>query len=37
MEGLLVVQDGDNTLPRAPQNFKLVPWSEVRRVLQLDP
>jgi 3-phytase len=36
-DGLLVVQDGDNTLPRAPQNFKLVPWSEVRRVLQLDP
>lgn len=36
-EGLLVVQDGDNTLPRAPQNFKLVPWSEVRRALQLDP
>jgi len=36
-EGLLVVQDGDNTLPRAPQNFKLVPWSEVRRVLQLEP
>jgi len=36
-EGLLVVQDGDNTLPRAPQNFKLVPWSEVRRALQLEP
>jgi hypothetical protein len=29
-EGLLVVQDGSNTRPRAPQNFKLVPWSEVR-------
>lgn len=36
-EGLLIVQDGNNTLPRAPQNFKLVPWSEIRRALQLEP
>jgi 3-phytase len=36
-EGLLVVQDGHNTRPREPQNFKLVPWSEVRRALQLEP
>jgi 3-phytase len=36
-EGLLVVQDGSNTRPRAPQNFKLVPWSEVRRALALEP
>jgi 3-phytase len=34
---LLVVQDGSNTRPRAPQNFKLVPWSEVRRALALEP
>jgi 3-phytase len=33
--GLLVVQDGENTAPRAPQNFKLVPWSEVQRALNL--
>ncbi len=36
-DGLLVVQDGNNTLPGAPQNFKLVPWSEVRRALALAP
>jgi 3-phytase len=35
-EGLLVVQDDRNTSPRAPQNFKLVPWNEVRRALALD-
>jgi 3-phytase len=35
-EGLLVVQDDRNTSPQAPQNFKLVPWSEVRRALALD-
>jgi 3-phytase len=34
-QGLLVVQDGENTAPRAPQNFKLVPWSEVQRALNL--
>lgn len=34
-QGLLVVQDGTNTAPRAPQNFKLVPWSEVQRALNL--
>jgi len=32
-EGLLVVQDGLNTAPVAHQNFKLIPWSEVRQVL----
>jgi 3-phytase len=32
-EGLLVVQDGRNSSPAARQNFKLVPWREVRRVL----
>jgi 3-phytase len=35
-QGLLVVQDGSNTAPRAPQNFKLVPWSEVQRALGLE-
>jgi 3-phytase len=32
-EGLLVVQDGDNT--PAAQNFKLVSWADVRRALGL--
>jgi 3-phytase len=36
-DGLLVVQDGHNTQPREPQNFKLVPWGEVRRALSLEP
>jgi 3-phytase len=36
-QGVLVVQDGVNTAPRAPQNFKLVPWSEVQRALNLPP
>ena len=31
-EGLLVVQDGRKNLPRAPQNFKLVPASALRAV-----
>lgn len=31
--GLLVVQDGRKRLPQGAQNFKLVPWSEVARVL----
>ena len=35
-QGLLVVQDGTNTAPRAPQNFKLVPWGEVQRALNLE-
>ncbi|WP_133490039.1 phytase [Alcanivorax sp. 24] len=34
-EGLLVVQDGRNRLPQAPQNFKYVPWSAVREALNL--
>jgi 3-phytase len=32
--GLLVVQDGANTRPRAAQNFKLVPWDEVERAIR---
>lgn len=35
--GLLVVQDGYNTLPAANQNFKLVPWSAVEKRLSLLP
>lgn len=34
-EGLLVVQDGRNRLPQAPQNFKLVPWTAIDHALQL--
>ncbi|PTT77048.1 hypothetical protein DBR42_25930 [Pelomonas sp. HMWF004] len=33
-EGLLVVQDGHKRLPHGRQNFKLVPWSEVRKLLR---
>lgn len=33
-EGLLVVQDGHKRWPMGRQNFKLVPWSEVVRVIE---
>ena len=33
--GLIVVQDGDNTLPATTQNFKYVSWADVERVLGL--
>lgn len=32
-EGLLVVQDDINSHPDAPQNFKLIGWTEVREAL----
>jgi 3-phytase len=32
-QGMLVVQDGRNRLPEANQNFKLVPWSSIQKVL----
>ncbi|WP_102798777.1 phytase [Bowmanella denitrificans] len=32
--GLLVVQDGRNRMPIAPQNFKLVDWRQVKAVLE---
>lgn len=32
-EGLLVVQDGHKRWPLGRQNFKLVPWTEVLRVM----
>ncbi len=34
-DGLLVVQDGINTLPTAAQNFKYIPWSRVADALGL--
>ncbi|MEM9305081.1 MAG: phytase [Pseudomonadota bacterium] len=34
--GLLVVQDGINTLPRGNQNFKYVPWDDVVVALDLN-
>lgn len=33
--GVLIVQDDVNSAPDATQNFKIVPWSEVRRALKL--
>ncbi|WP_228529695.1 phytase [Diaphorobacter caeni] len=33
--GMLVVQDGHKRLPDGSQNFKLVPWSDVARALNL--
>ena len=33
-DGLLVVQDGHKRLPQGPQNFKLVPWSDVEKAVQ---
>lgn len=33
VDGLLVVQDGHKRLPHGPQNFKLVPWRDVEKVL----
>ena len=36
-DGLLVLQDGRNRLPDAPQNFKLVDWRAVAAVLGLAP
>lgn len=32
-DGLLVVQDGHKRLPQGRQNFKLVPWRDVAKVL----
>lgn len=33
--GVLVVQDGYKLLPDGAQNFKLVPWEDIARALQL--
>jgi 3-phytase len=32
--GLLVVQDGRNVAPPAPQNFKLVSWASVESLMR---
>lgn len=34
-QGLLVVQDGSNTIPLEPQNFKLISWEKVSSALGL--
>ena len=34
-DGLLVVQDGRNFMPEQPQNFKLVSWRQIARILAL--
>ena len=34
-EGILVVQDGNNTSPQATQNFKYVSWQQISQALQL--
>jgi len=34
-QGLLVVQDGFKRMPDAPQNFKLVAWSDIAKALGL--
>jgi 3-phytase len=33
--GVFVAQDGKNTAPDAPQNFKLVPWARIAKALNL--
>lgn len=33
-EGMLVVQDDDNTLPKQNQNFKFIPWSQISALLK---
>lgn len=35
-EGFIVLQDGENTKPRANQNFKVISWSDVRTKLSLE-
>lgn len=34
-QGLLVVQDGSNTGPAEPQNFKLISWRKISSLLKL--
>jgi 3-phytase len=36
-DGLLVVQDGHKRLPHGPQNFKLVPWRDVEKLILMRP
>ncbi|UTF59591.1 phytase [Gilvimarinus sp. DA14] len=35
-QGAFVAQDGHNIMPEQPQNFKLVPWSDIARELDLN-
>ncbi|WP_027330574.1 phytase [Marinimicrobium agarilyticum] len=35
-KGMLVVQDGHNVMPEAPQNFKYIPWTDIAEALNLD-
>ena len=35
-EGFMVLQDGENTKPRANQNFKVISWMDIRTKLDLD-
>ena len=30
----LIVQDGYNRMPQAPQNFKMMDWREVKKAIQ---
>ncbi len=35
-EGFMVLQDGENTKPKANQNFKVISWTDIRTKLDLD-
>ncbi|WP_347331130.1 phytase [Marinimicrobium locisalis] len=35
-QGMLVVQDGHNVMPEAPQNFKYISWTDIAEALDLD-
>lgn len=34
--GLFIAQDGRNITPRARQNYKIVPWEDIAKALQLE-
>lgn len=36
-EGLVVIQDGFNLMPEEPQNFKLVSWQDIKKVIKILP
>ncbi|MDP5053905.1 MAG: phytase, partial [Congregibacter sp.] len=33
-QGILVVQDGRNRMPDAPQNFKIIDWRDVQNLVE---
>ncbi|WP_020207829.1 phytase [Gilvimarinus chinensis] len=35
-QGAFIAQDGHNVMPERPQNFKLVPWSDIAQELNLN-